>query len=671
MKTLMPGGARSLAVELACVASSLLLGASGCGGEAESGSQSEAESRLAVDSDHALRSLKGVPVPRPQDLGAFIADEQAAITLGKALFWDMQAGSDGQACASCHFHAGADHRFKNQLNPGQRNGLGPTIGNVFDPTGSGSAGGPNYTLVKADFPFHRLADGTDRNSGVLFDTDDVFSSQGVFFATFQKTGALGVGDDCATLPDIFEVSGVNVRRVESRHTPTVINAAFNFRNFWDGRANNVFNGVDPFGNRSPDAVIHVVNALGKIEPARVALLNSSLASQAVGPAVSPFEMVCDGRPLPAMGRKLLTRTPLRTQAVDPQDSVLGALRDLSGKGLSTTYRALVERAFRPRYWQSRETVYGFTLMESNFSLFWGLAIQLYEATLVSDDSRFDRFMEGDASALTAIEQSGLALFQGKAKCVACHSGPELTSAGTPQQAEDEEGGLVERMLMGDEKPALYDTGFYNIGVRPTVEDRGLGGLDPFGNPLSFSRQAKIVAGGGKAVDPFHVAPATFAVNPGTPVSPGEREAVDGAFKVPTLRNIALTGPYFHNGGAATLGQVLEFYNRGGNRRGPNGNDTTGFGPNPTNLDPDIEPLGLTKEERAAIIAFLKTLTDARVPEESAPFDHPQLFVPHGHPGNTAQVTAGTKNRATDAVLEIPAVGALGRSAKGLPQLTGF
>src|SRR5919109_296109 len=59
-------------------------------------------------------------VPLPENLDDFIKDRKAAVQLGKALFWDMQVGSDGvQACASCHFHAGADNRSKNQLNPDQ------------------------------------------------------------------------------------------------------------------------------------------------------------------------------------------------------------------------------------------------------------------------------------------------------------------------------------------------------------------------------------------------------------------------------------------------------------------------------------------------------------------------------------------------------------------------
>ena len=63
-----------------------------------------------------LAPLNQVDIPEPSNLGDFIKDRQAAIALGKAFFWDMQAGSDGKvACASCHWHAGADARFRNTL----------------------------------------------------------------------------------------------------------------------------------------------------------------------------------------------------------------------------------------------------------------------------------------------------------------------------------------------------------------------------------------------------------------------------------------------------------------------------------------------------------------------------------------------------------------------------
>ena len=70
-----------------------------------------------------LAPLSTVPVPPVFGMEGILADKTAAIQLGKALFWDMQAGSDDtQACASCHFNAGADSRAINQINPGQPGG---------------------------------------------------------------------------------------------------------------------------------------------------------------------------------------------------------------------------------------------------------------------------------------------------------------------------------------------------------------------------------------------------------------------------------------------------------------------------------------------------------------------------------------------------------------------
>jgi cytochrome c peroxidase len=288
---------------------------------------------------------------------------------------------------------------------------------------------------------------------------------------------------------------------------------------------------------------------------------------------------------------------------------------------------------------------------------------------VSDDAPIDRYFDGDQGALTAQEKRGFDIFQNKGKCAACHNGPEFTGAASRLQAENQQNGLVERMLMGDNNVALYDNGFYNTGVRPTVEDRGVGGTDPFGNPLSFTRQFKLSLQGHSMLDPFQVDPCTFAVNPCVPVTdPSFRDAVDGAFKTPSLRNAELTGPFFHNGGQATLEQVVEFYNRGGDRRGPDGNDTTGLSPNGSNLDADIEPLGLTTQDKADLVAFLKRpLTDDRVRWERAPFDHPELSVAHGAVGNEHLVTdLNLDNKGDDTLVLVPAVGAGGR----LPLIQG-
>ncbi|MFZ6044074.1 cytochrome-c peroxidase, partial [Vibrio natriegens] len=94
---------------------------------------------------------------------------------------------------------------------------------------------------------------------------------------------------------------------------------------------------------------------------------------------------------------------------------------------------------------------------------------------------------------------------------------EFSKAATHLNPEQQEGGLVERMIMGDNNAAIYDNGFYNIGVRPTKEDIGLGGDDPWGNPLSFTRQAQQMAAGKNVPDSFEVDHNTFEVDPNEPV----------------------------------------------------------------------------------------------------------------------------------------------------------
>jgi cytochrome c peroxidase len=482
-----------------------------------------------------VKTLKGFPVPLPPNLGTFVRDRTAAIQLGKALFWDTQAGGDGvQACASCHFQAGADVRTRNTVNPGA-NG-------VFN-----SVAGADAFLVPGIFPIG---------------TDDVVGSQGVIKSKFNALTGTPV-DNCTVLADpVFNVGGRNVRQVTGRNTPSNVNAVFNFRSFWDGRANNVFNGVNPAGPNDPTATVLQVGASGPVA-VTVSIPNASLASQAVGPPNNPVEMSCAGRTFPQLGRKLLNLRPLGQQTVSPDDSVLGPLANTGGTGLTTTYPALIQAAFQPQWWNSTAVVNGFSVMENNFSLYWGLSILVYESTLVSDDTPVDRFLAGNGGALGATEQLGLNVFTGKGRCVACHEGAELTAA-----------------TVRNNDPLK---GFLNTAVRPVAEDQG-----------------DIIQHNGK-------------------------------FKTPGVRNVELNGPYFHNGGMATLREVVEFYNRGGDF--------------PSQFtDGNIRPLGLTETEKSALVAFLVALTDDRVRFEKAPFDHPSLTVPNGP--------------------ALPAVGKLGRNPGG-------
>jgi cytochrome c peroxidase len=621
-----------------------------------------------------IESLKGVPIPEDANINNYVVNRQAAKVLGKALFWDMAVSSDGQtACASCHFHAGADPRTKNQLNPGILHLAGAPTNSTYNPTRSGNAGGVNYRMTAADFPTFVLADPHNRDSQILFQSDDIVSSQGVYSERYVDTTPGNPSDQCALVFDNrFHLGGVSTRRVEPRNTPTTINAVFNLRNFWDGRANETFNGVNPFGTRDPNAGIYQFNVfwVSKIQPN---LRFSSLASQAVGPPLSDFEMSCAQRVWPNVGRRLLSRTALQGQQIASNDSLLSSYRATSGVGLSVTYQQLIDQAFNASYrnnsWQVALGGVNYKLSEANFSFFFGLALQLYQGTLVSDDAPIDRYLSGsDMNALTPQEVRGAAIFSSKGKCTECHSGPQLTNAGTPAINDFKQGAIVSHMILGDGQAAIYDEGFYNIGVRPTIEDIGVGGTDPFGNPLSFTAQYKKFL---QSWTPFvdkslTVNPCTFEVNPCVRPTGSVRTAVDGAFKTPTLRNVELTGPYFHNGSRSTLEQVVEFYNRGGDRRGNNTNNSSGFGTNPSNLDADIEPLGLTASEMADLVAFLKRpLTDRRVQCDQAPFDHPQLIIPNGHVGNNVAVTNDGTGRAVNEWFTIPAVGANGMCGSDL------
>ncbi len=615
-------------------------------------------------------SLRRVPVPKPSNLADFVANEKAALVLGKALFWDMQVGSDGvMACASCHFHAGADNRSRAQLSPGLLR-VSPTGTSNADTTFQ--SGATTRQLRPEDFPFHKLLAPDNRNSTVLSDSNDVVGSQGVsdtrFDGLVSEDGV--IQESNVTVNDKVFVSGSsNLRRVTPRNSPSVINAVFNVRNFWDGRAQRVFNGVNSWGSRDAGATVWRASVPGVLSKVKIALDRSSLASQAVGPALSSFEMSSAGREFPDLGKRLLQSRPLAKQKVHPTDSVLAPLASTRGGLTTATYADLVRAAFRPEWWQGTGVIgddgsvlesekqerrrvaatngleklddddaksiwskgYStYTQMEANFSLFFGLAIQIYESTLVSNDAPIDRYAEGDTTALTPLQVQGLGLFNKKARCAACHVGATFTAAAVVE-ANDQ------RVELGDFLPksrGVYDAGFYNIGVRPIVEDIGIGARDPWGKPLAESRLISLSRTERAALTGYD----EFFYQFPTDIALGY-----GFFKTPGLRNVELTAPYFHNGSQATLEQVVAFYNRGGDFRewGHNGM---------------VRPLKLTADEQAALVAFLKSLTDDRVRYDRAPFDHPQLFVPNG-PDATKGKTA------TDLFIELPAVGASGGPAR--------
>ena len=509
----------------------------------------------------SVASPKSIPIPRPSNLARYVADEQALVVLGKALFWDVQVSSDNRiACASCHFHAGADHRRPNPL-------------------------------AFADFPFSR----SDMEAG-------------------RRVGSAGIAHRVVE-GKAGRAHGPGVRRITPRNAPSVINAARYFRTFWDGRASSVFTGRTPFGDSDPRPNL-LVDRDGRLVAEAVRIENASLASQAVAPPVDDVEMAYPGRTWPVLGREMLAARPLARQVVAPDDSVLGPFANRTGRGFASkdTYLALVRAAFRPEYWRSPGGVNAnsettpspspsgrapdYTQAESNFSTFFGLAVQAYESTLISDDSPYDRFLDGDRGALTPAAQAGLQMFRVR-NCTQCHPGPELTLA-------------TYSGVRGDARAAGLgpDGGFFFTGVEPIENDLGLGGRDGFGKLLSITGRK----------------------------DPRLARWTAGLFKTPGLRNVELTGPYFHTGSKATLEQIVEFYTFAGDYPAPS---LTPWGPDPN--------------ERITIPAFLKALTDDRVRFERAPFDHPELCI-----ATRAVVSrSGAPAGAVERWASIPPVGAKG------------
>ena len=530
----------------------------------------------AVQLDPIAPPLSGFSVPVVPGLTSgsepLVVNARMATVLGKALFWDMNVGSGGRACASCHYQAGADRRISS---------LQPSTG-------------------------------------------------------------------------------------VARNVPSVIGAAFNVRNFWDGRASRHFNGRSPWGSRDHSAAIYRV-VKGRVESVTVLFDHSALASQAMEPPLNQNEMAAGKTTFPQVARRLLRQRPLAGQAVHPEDSLLASWRHASGSGLGVSYADLIRQAFAPAYWDESLLTTGFdfgrpgddapsyTLMESNFSLFFGIALQLYQATLTADQTRFDapRTPEGYPEGYTEQERRGLDLFN-RAECDFCHSGP-VFSAATDPIPRDGAGSLpppgpVDRRVLRVDRATrttftpLIDVGFANIGVTPDRQDVGLGGQDPYGNPLSFAARYRAVLANPATpmTDPVSIRAADFTLGfrvgfsrvemcPDQPVprpevvlaelaKPGQGRlplAVRGSFKIPGLRNVELTRPYMHDGSLPTLKAVIDFYDQGGRVR------------NPEHFATFVFPQHFTRQQKADLLAFLLTLTDERVRLEQAPFDHPALTLPTG------------------------------------------
>lgn len=387
----------------------------------------------------------------------------AKVLLGQALFWDEQLSSTGTvACGTCHVfsHGGADPRALDAVHPGP--------------------------------------------DGVFGTPDDGRGSPGV--PPSDGAGRYGWVPATGSSPQLTR-----------RTSPTVINAAFQRSQFWDGV---VESGV------FRDPVTGVV----------VLQQDAFLENQIAVPPLSAAEMGHPGRDWQDVVRAVRRQVPLALAS--------GLPPRLATFVHGRRYAELFERAFGSPGVDAARIV---------------MAIAAYMRTLVADRSPIDLFLRGQAP-FPAGATNGFVEFG--ARCSQCHK--DLSTAS---------------VLEG---PASID--FRNTGVRPPGEDRG-----------------------------------RFLVT--------QDPADDGKFKSVDLRNVALRGPFFHNGSARTLTEVLQFYDRGGDFA--------------ANRDPLVTALQgqLPPITRAEILAFLHELTDPRVAAETPPFDRPRLF----HEGVRAPRLLGTES----------------------------
>jgi len=182
--------------------------------------------------------------------------------------------------------------------------------------------------------------------------------------------------------------------------------------------------------------------------------------------------------------------------------------------------------------------------------------------LIFLDSPFDRFAAGDTKSLSPAAQRGLALFNGKARCVSCH-------------------------MINSSNPIGTDNLFHNIGVSARKQN--------FEALAEQALRALQQSNNTEAVDKLAIQ--TDMSELGRFLVTKKREDI-GAFKTEQLRNVGLTAPYMHDGSLHTLWDVMDHYNKGG--------ETNAY------LDGGIEPLNLSESEINDVVAFLFALTDTRL-----------------------------------------------------------
>jgi cytochrome c peroxidase len=189
------------------------------------------------------------------------------------------------------------------------------------------------------------------------------------------------------------------------------------------------------------------------------------------------------------------------------------------------------------------------------------AIATYERTLASFDSPFDHFIAGDANAISDSAKRGWELFNGKARCQLCHA-------------------------LTDNQPdttLFMDNDFHNIGI---------GILRHHVAPLAQQAERELAQGHLAAIDTAAIT-REMSVLGRFLVTKAQSDIA--SFKTPGLRNVLVTGPYFHDGSMQTLWDVMDHYNKGDGITNPW-------------LDKDMQPLALTEPQIDDVVAFLASLT---------------------------------------------------------------
>ena len=274
-------------------------------------------------------------------------------------------------------------------------------------------------------------------------------------------------------------------RVGQRNSPTVLNALYNKRQFWDGRVN-------------------------------------TLEQQAALPITNPFEM--------------------------GSASIGDAVSKIAG-----------DKDYQDQFMQA----FGRDVNEQDMLR----AIATYERTLVSFDSPFDHFIAGDKNAISNSAKRGWELFNAKARCNLCH-------ALTDKQRD---------------VTVFTDNDFHNIGI---------GIIRHHVAPLAQQAERELAQGTLQAIDDAAIESdisvlGRFLIT--------KKQSDIASFKTPDIRNILVTGPYFHDGSMQTLWDIVDHYNKGDGVTDPW-------------LDEDMQPLALTEPEIDDLVAFLASLTSPQYRE---------------------------------------------------------